>query len=160
MAKAELNAPNASAGSFVVARSEFEALSAIVGVIERAHTDLLVVDPYLDGQVLTKFIVSAATSTPVRLLADAQHVKPTLKPAVEAWKSQYGANRPIEARLAPPRSLHDRTLILDRSEAYILTQSLNAFATRAHASIARADTDIANLKIPAYEQIWQSATLL
>jgi hypothetical protein len=40
---------------------------------------------------------------------------------------------------------------------YFLTQSLNAFAERAPASIVRADAEIAALKIPAYEAIWSSA---
>ena len=54
--------------------------------------------------------------------------KPSLKPAVERWVLQYDSVRPLEARIAAPRLLHDRLLIVDHKVAWVLTQSMNAFA--------------------------------
>jgi hypothetical protein len=83
--------------------------------------------------------------------------KPTLQPAAKRWETQYGDKRPLEVRLAPPRSFHDRVIIIDQMAVWILTQSLNAFATRAPASIIRVDPDTAALKIAAYEEVWTGA---
>jgi hypothetical protein len=96
---------------------------------------------------------------PLRLLADEKDFKPTLVPASERWVQQYAGKRPLEVRLAPPRSLHDRAIIVDKKSAWTLTQSLKDFATRSHAEIVSA-ADIADLKIPAYEDVWSRSKVL
>jgi hypothetical protein len=76
-----------------------------------------------------------------------------------SWVTQHGANHPLQVRLAKPRELHDRLIIVDATVAYTLTQSLKDFAKRAPAEIVRAD-DTASLKIAAYEDIWSSAEVV
>jgi hypothetical protein len=68
-----------------------------------------------------------------------------------------GSVRPLEARLAPDRSLHDRLIIIDERDSWSLGQSFNALAARAPTSLIRADTETAQLKIQAHAQIWQAA---
>jgi hypothetical protein len=46
------------------------------------------------------------------------------------------------------------------TRAAVLTQSLNAFATRAPASIVRVDEETALLKIAAYQAIWATAVVV
>jgi hypothetical protein len=96
----------------------------------------------------------------IRLLADRQSHKATLRPAQTHWNSQYGQGRPLEVRLAPSRTLHDRAVLVDSTAAWTLTQSLNAFATRSPAMIVRVDDETAALKISAYEAMWAAATPL
>ncbi|WP_342362300.1 phosphatidylserine/phosphatidylglycerophosphate/cardiolipin synthase family protein [Terrarubrum flagellatum] len=160
LARAELALPLRAQGAFIPARSSFEAHVAISKVLGEASNEVLVVDPYLDGNALAEFVVTAPEGISVRLLADAQHHKASLRPAIVAWQAQYAATRPLEARLAPARTLHDRLIIVDGRDAYLLTQSLNAFAARAPASVERSSPDNAALKVEAYEQIWQTATPL
>jgi hypothetical protein len=71
------------------------------------------------------------------------------------WTSQHGTSRPLGVRLAPPRALHDRAILIDGMTAWILTQSIKDFAKRSPAEIVRAD-DTASLKIAAYEAVWWS----
>jgi hypothetical protein len=158
LAVAELRAPAAAQGAFIPAGNAFDALAAIGKVLAQAGHDLLIVDPYMDEKVLTDFAPLAAEDVTLRLLADQQHHKPTLKPAVTRWQAQYGAARPLEARLAAPRTLHDRLILVDRSEVWLLTQSLNAFAARAPASIVRVEGDAVPLKLAAYQAMWDAAT--
>jgi hypothetical protein len=49
---------------------------------------------------------------------------------------------------------------VDGVGVWVLTQSLNGFATRSPATIMRASADLAALKIAAYEAMWQKATPL
>ena len=76
------------------------------------------------------------------------------------WAQQYGNLRPLTAKLAPARTLHDRVIIVDGEAAYISTQSLNAIAAKAPAAIVPTDVELARLKAQAYEQIWRAATPL
>lgn len=111
----------------------------------------------MDEKTLTDFAPLALEPVSLRLLTDKQTHKPGLRPAVERWVAQHAAGRPLAVRLAPPRTLHDRLIMVDGETVWILTQSLNAFASRAPASIVRVDGDTASLKIDAYEAMWACA---
>lgn len=157
LARAEVAAPAAAQGAFIPAGNAFDAMAAVGKVLGSAKQDLLIIDPYMDEKVLTDFAAMAAEGVTVRLLADQQSVKQTLKPAAARWTRQYQQVRPMQARLAAPRSLHDRLIVVDKSVAWVLTQSFNAFAARSPASIIRADDETAALKVAYYEAIWNAA---
>jgi hypothetical protein len=127
-------------------------------VLRLATTDLLIVDPYMDEKTLIDYVGLANAGVTIRLLADAAYVKPTLKPAATAWLTQHGAARPLQARLAPAKTLHDRLVIVDGKAVYTLTQSLNAFAARAPASVVRVDPETSAIKVTAYAAIWAGAS--
>jgi hypothetical protein len=160
LAKAELKAPAAAQGAFIPAGNAFDAMSALGKVLGRATRDVLIVDPYMDEKVLSDFALLAPERVAIRLLSDAQTVKPTIRPAATRWAAQYGMSRPLEAKLTPARILHDRLIVIDDATAWVLTQSLNAFATRSPASIVRVDDETASLKIAAYQAMWGQASPL
>ena len=157
LATAELNAPASAQGAFIPAGNAFDAYAAIGKVLSIAGTDLLIVDPYMDEKALTEFAVLAHEQVSVRLLSDEHSHKPTLGPAAQRWAAQYGGKRPLQVRLTPPRRLHDRLIVVDGKVAWTLTQSLNAFAARAPASLVRVDPETAALKIAAYGALWNEA---
>lgn len=158
LAVAELRAPAAARGAFIPAGNAFDAMVAVGSVLNRATSDILIVDPYMDEKALTDFAVLAPVGIELRLLADERDHKPSFRPAVERWISQYGKERPVQARLASARSLHDRLIAVDGQTTWVLTQSLNAFASRSPASIVRSDAETSALKVAAYDAMWQSAT--
>jgi hypothetical protein len=157
LAAAEFNAPASEQGAFIAAGNELDAYAAISKVLASAKRDLLVVDPYLDGKALTDFMPSAVEGVALRVMVDEASVKPTLAPATEKWKAQFDSARPLEVRVVPARSLHDRLILVDESEAWSLTQSLKDFAGRAPGSILKADPEIGGRKIAAYGELWNAA---
>jgi hypothetical protein len=158
LAIAEVRAPVSAQGTFILAGNSFDAFAAMGKVLGTATRDILIVDPYLDEKALTDFAPLAREGVSIRLLADGSAPKPTLIPASKRWATQYGAVRPLEVRLAPARTLHDRVIITDAVSTWVLTQSLNAFAGRSPASIVRVDQETAALKVAAYDAIWRGAT--
>jgi hypothetical protein len=58
--------------------------------------------------------------TTVRLLADKNGVQDSLPPAVERWTRKYGDKHPLEAKLTPRRTLHDRAIFVDGKGAWVL----------------------------------------
>jgi hypothetical protein len=157
-AVAELASPTAVRGAFIHAGDVFAAMIALGKIFKGATKDVLIVDPYMDEVALSDFALQVPENVPIRLLSDNATVKPTLRPAHDRWLKQYPTSRPLEARLAPDRTLHDRVIIIDGNAAYISTQSLNALAARSPATVIRADPETTKLKIEAYENIWRSAT--
>lgn len=159
LAAAELKAPPSVRGAFIPAGGSFDAFAALAKVLQTANKEVLIVDPYMDETALTEFGGAVPAGVLLRLLADQSNHKPTLQPAATRWASQHGASRPIQVRLAPQRTLHDRAIFIDRMTAWTLTQSLKDFAKRSPAEIVRAD-DTAALKIDAYEAIWANAVVV
>jgi hypothetical protein len=157
LAVAELAAPVAAQGAFIPAGNAFDAHGAFSKVLASAKGEFLLIDPYMDDKALLEYAVLAPEGVAVRLLSDQKGYKPSLALAIPKWRAQYGATRPLEARLTAPGVLHDRLIIVDGTQVWVLTQSTNAFATRSPASIIRVDGDTAKLKVEAYGSIWAVA---
>jgi hypothetical protein len=157
LAAAELAAPASARGSFLPAGEPFAAINAVGKVLGGARASAFIVDPYADANLLTEFAVLVAEGVPVRVLADEASHKPGLKPVAAAWSEQYGRGRPLEVRLAPARSLHDRIILIDGKEAWTLGQSFNALAKRSPTSLVRTDPETAALKAAAYGELWAAA---
>ncbi|WP_018408125.1 hypothetical protein [Methylocystis rosea] len=117
LAVAELRAPAAARGAFIPAGNAFDAMAAVGSVLNRATSDILIVDPYMDEKALTDFAVLVGIE--LRLLADERDHKPSFRPAVKRWISQYGRERPVQARLASARSLHDRLIAVDGQTTWV-----------------------------------------
>ena len=160
LAAIEIDLPPSAKGAFVSAGDTFDAFSAVAKIIAGATRKVLIVDPYLDASVIIDFGGLVGEGVDLLLLGDEALSKPALKPAAERWIAQYGSKRPLSVRLAAPRSLHDRIIIIDDATAWILTQSLKDFAKRAHATIQRADNELTQLKVVAFSTLWDLATVL
>lgn len=158
LAHAELAAPLSAQGAFIQAGGRFDAFVAFGKAVESASLDVMIVDPYADAKALTDFAVQAPEGVAVRVLADAEYRKPTLKPATENWLIQHGSTRPLEVRLTPRKALHDRLILVDGKLVWNLGQSLNAIATRAPTSIVRVDPETAALKVAAYNELWATGS--
>lgn len=157
LARVELQAPPTSRGAFIPVGETFSAFTALSKILAEAQRTVLFVDPYADSNLLTDFAVLVPEGVTTLILADASVNKPMLAPAVRLWVKQYGSTRPLEVRLAPARSLHDRLIIIDERTSWSVGQSFNALAARAPTSILRADSETAHLKIQAHCLIWQGA---
>jgi hypothetical protein len=163
LARAEMNAPVATRGAFLAAEKPMDVFALLGGIFSSAKRTVRVVDPYLDEKIITDFVGLAPEAIPVQLLAGnltGRNAKPAFKPAVERFSAQYGTQRPIEARVADPLLLHDRLIDVDGTEAWIVTQSFNAIASRSPATISRAPAEVATSKIAFYADLWNKSAPL
>lgn len=158
LARVELAAPLSVQGAFIQAGGTFDAFVAFGKAVETATIAVMIVDPYADAKALTDFAVQVPDGVAVRILADAEYHKATLRPAAQSWQTQHGASRQLEVRLTPKKALHDRLILVDDRLVWTLGQSLNAIAVRAPTSIVRVDPETAALKVAAYAGLWAAAT--
>jgi hypothetical protein len=135
-----------------------DAFAALAKILGSAKVDVFIVDPYMDATVITDFAGSVPDGIQLRLLSDEASARPDLGPAAKKWNQQY-QNRQLGVRLALPRTLHDRAIFIDGTQAWIVTQSLKDLAKRSPAEIVRAD-DTAALKVAAYESTSASAKVI
>lgn len=160
LARAEARAPSSSRGAFIGARQPFDALIAVSKLLCEVQSDVLIVDPYADANLLDNYLRAIPEQVTVRVLADAKKLKSTLGPAVKAWIEQFGPARPLTARAAPKGSLHDRLILIDAKHVWLIGQSFNALATRSHTYLSKLEPEPAQMKIDAYEALWGSSTPL
>ena len=159
LAKAELAAPAQVQGTFIAAGHTFDALAAVSKVLRTAAKSGLLVDPYADEKVVTDYVGLAPENALVKILATAKS-KDTLKSAADRWNKQNGQTRPLQVRIAPARDLHDRLVVIDEATAWVVGQSFNKLAERAHTSLVRMNKEAGDLKIAAVVDIWAAATPL
>jgi hypothetical protein len=114
------------------------------------------VDPYADHNIV-QFANLAPSKVAVHVLADTKRCKKdTLKPAAEKWVRQFHDRPPLEVRLAPPLTLHDRYIITDK-EVWDLGQSFNQLAERSPTSLERSASETEAEKLEWYLSVWDSA---
>ena len=153
---AKIKSPDLSQENFIGAGKGFDAFTAITKVFGKATKEILIIDPYLDEKIFTDFMPAILERVHAKLLASNKNRKrDILKPAFNRWVGQNGGTRPTELRVAPHKELHDRLVIVDSTEVWILSQSFNNFAERAPALIMPSQKP--KLKIEFYKNMWNNA---
>lgn len=158
LAAAEAVAPVGARGAFIAVNASVDAYLSVGKVLETTKKSVLIVDRYLDAKV-TDFARAVADGVPVSLLTANKHVGADLAPTLARWPAQF-ATRPIEGRTLPARLLHDRVIIIDGRDAWMVSQSLKDLAKTSPAVIQKLDAETAEMKIAYYEDGWTQATPL
>jgi hypothetical protein len=152
----ELELPPDRQGSFFATGAGFDVFAMVSEVLGTAERDALMIDAWADHLILTRFAITAPENITIRILTGKKNHKPSLRPALETWASQY-ASRVLEIRLSPDRELHDRSIIIDGKDAWLTGQSFNAMVARSSTTITKAPTEVSAAKIPSYEDVWGRA---
>jgi hypothetical protein len=157
LAKVELSVPPAAQGAVIAVGDTLDAYMAVGKVLRTANTDVLLVDPYAGAKVLADYAVLAPDKVAVRLLADEAEHEESLIGAAQRWAQRLGNYRTLMVRLAAAKTLYDRLILIDSATVWVLEQSFNCLAARAHTSLVRAKPEAAARKIAVYAEIWREA---
>jgi hypothetical protein len=119
----------------------------------------LLVDPYLTSDLFTDFAPHSGARKGVRCLTTKRgEYHPGLAAAAQKWAGDAIArSKPVEVRYAPPGTLHDRLIIIDRGGAWLVSQSLKDIAKRSPASVSRGDAELTQLKADHYDALWSQS---
>jgi hypothetical protein len=128
----------------------FDYFDEIRKLVETAQQDLLFVDPYLDAEFVSRYLVHVPAAVVIRLLA--REKLGTLLPAVDAFVQQ--SERGIEVRSAP--GFHDRYMFVDRGSCYQSGASFKDGARTAPTTLTQI-TDAFAAVLQMYEDLWQRA---
>jgi hypothetical protein len=154
---AEADAPPTAKGAVIAVSETFDAYRAVRKVLAKADADALLVDPYADAKVLVDYAVLAPQKVTVRILADQADHKKSLATAASRWAQQLASHRTLMVRLAPPRTLHDRLILIDSDTVWMLGHSFSNLARRAHTSLVRMRPEAAARRVAVYAEIWREA---
>lgn len=158
----ELQVPEAAQGAFIPGGDTWNGYAALVRLFQRNCDQLLVVDPYLNASLFIDLAPHLAAVSGLRGLTSRRaETHSSLVAAANRWaRDSSVADKSVEIRYAPSAALHDRLVIVDDSEVWLISQSLKDIAKRSPASVTRAEPELAQMKAQHYRSLWDSAQLL
>ena len=137
--------------SAVVAEGKvFDYFDGLRKIIEMANDEILFVDPYLNPDVVARYLPHVSSGVTIRLLGRRNIA--ALKSALEAFVQQTEAS----VQLRSSDSLHDRFLFVDRKQCYQSRASFKDGAKRSPTTLTQV-TDGFQAMWDAYERLWNAA---
>lgn len=158
----DLMAPVASQNAFIPAGDTWNGYAALIKLVQNECDDLLIVDPYLNATIYTDFLPHSQARVGVRCLTTKRGENHAgLSAASTKWSADtIGTNYPVEVRYAQSGALHDRLIILDKSQVWLVSQSFKDIAKRSPASVSKADVEMASMKFDHYDALWSQSSPL
>jgi len=157
--RVELSMPAASQGAFIPGGDTWNGYSALVRIFQTECDDLFIVDPYLNAGIYTDLAPHSAAKNSLRCLTTKRGENHSgLLASHGKWANdEISKSRPLELRYGPQGSLHDRLIIVDRTQVWLVSQSFKDIAKRSPASVSRAESELAEMKIGHYFELWEQS---
>jgi hypothetical protein len=126
----------------------FKSLSRLLGFAEKS---IFIIDPYIDNSIFDSYLTPIQNDVSVRLLI--QQYTQSVKPALSKFRAQYKTTIDVRAS----NSIHDRVIVIDGRECWVLGQSIKDAAKAKPNYLAPLSPDVAMMKVADYERIWAQA---
>ncbi len=141
-----------AAERFLPSGKPHDAYVEIRRIIQSAQQSVAVIDPYLDGSILSLVASSEASSLKVRKLSWKLPVD--FREELERFRKQHPK---IEVEVKRSREFHDRFLILDGSVCYHIGATLKDAGTRAFMINPVEDAENVRALTREHERAWSEA---
>lgn len=122
-------------------------------IINSAECNLMIVDPYFNGEAFDAYLSTIDTNVEIKILAD--RYSKDINAYIEKHKAQFDA----EITLKQSKELHDRIIFVDDTAAWIMGGSIKDAGKKATYLIPL-QTEIALAKQEIYRDIWNRATTI
>lgn len=132
-------------------QQQYDFLRDLKGIVLGARTEVFVVDPYFDGQAFETFLGPLGGGCLIRILCS------RYSSDVAGHISAFSAQHKTYPELRSSRDLHDRLVIIDGSDCWIVGGSIKD-AGKKPTYLVPLQPAIAPTKIGIYEEIWRRAT--
>ena len=134
----------------IEAGKTYQYFEGIRRVVELSTSEVFFIDPYIDADFVSRYLVYVKEGVSVRILTK-QYIR-ELVSAVRAFSEE--TNIPVEVRSA--RELHDRYLITDNRNCYQSGASFKDGGKNAPTTLVEIN-DVYKAVLEAYEAIWELA---
>lgn len=141
----------ADVGSAYAPGDIYKFFSDLKSIVDGAQSEILLIDPYFDGEAFDNYLASVDAKINVRIFANknAQEVKAY----IEKHQAQYKSDISIKKS----KKLHDRLIIVDRTDCWITGGSINHAGNKSPAYLIPVGSELAKEKLGIYEDIWNSS---
>lgn len=137
-------------GQVYEAKQQYDFLRDLKEIILSAQEEVFIVDPYFDGGAFETYLGSLGNSCCIRVLCS--KYSRDVAGHIDAFKAQYG----VPPELRKSKDIHDRLVILDGSDCWIVGGSIKD-AGKKPTYLVPLQPGIAPTKIAIYEALWQKS---
>lgn len=116
-------------------------------VINSAESEVMIVDPYFNGEAFDAYLASANTDLDIKILAD------RYSKDINAYIEKHASQFQTQIELKRSKELHDRIIFIDHDVAWIMGGSIKDAGKKATYLIPL-QTPIALAKKQIYQDIW------
>lgn len=144
-----------SAGPLTMAFSpgmQFDYFDEVRKILETASSDLLIVDPYLGADFVSRYLPHVKKNVSIRLMIENQITQ--VQSAVTLFSQQYGNS--IEIRKST--NMHDRYMFIDGRECFQSGATFKDGASKSATTLTQI-IDAFDAVRNIYETAWTSATI-
>jgi hypothetical protein len=143
-------------GSFVADKGDvFDFYNAMRAIVDQAHSELFVVDPYIDTDFVNRYVRPLRLGLSIRLLTTKTRWTADVVTSCELLSTQR--NEQIELRESS--DLHGRFIFMDGKRGFQSDPSMKDGAKNAVAVVVEM-LDILDLVLSKFNERWSSATVL
>lgn len=137
-------------GQVYDANHQFAFLRDLAEIISGAQDEIFIIDPYFDGKAFDTYLSRIGDTFNIRILCG--KYSNDVAGRVTAFKAQFG----VEPELRKTKDIHDRLVILDGSDCWIVGGSIKDAGNKP-TYLVPLQPVIAPVKINIYEDIWQNS---
>lgn len=120
-------------------------------IVNGAQSDIFLIDPYFDGEAFNNYLADVSNGIKVRIFAN-KHAQ-EVKTYIGKHQAQYGSN----IKIKKSKKLHDRLVVIDRTDCWITGGSVNHAGNKSPAYLIPVGTEIAKDKLKIYDDIWNAS---
>ncbi len=131
-------------------RQQYDFLRDLKDVILGAQQEVFIVDPYFDGLSFETYLAPLGSNCSIRVLCG--KLAAEVAGHIRAFEAQHG----IRPQLRKSRSLHDRLVIIDGEDCWVVGGSIKDAGTKP-TYLVPLQPAIAPAKVQIYEDIWQAS---
>ena len=137
-------------GKVYASQQQYDFLRDLKEIILGAQTEVFVIDPYFDGQAFETYLGPLGSNCSIRILCSRYSSE------VAGHVTAFAAQHNIYPELRKSQYLHDRLVIIDSSDCWIVGGSIKD-AGKKPTYLVPLQPSIAPTKIDIYERLWQKA---
>jgi hypothetical protein len=127
----------------------FDALQKVVEILNQAHTSIVIIDGYIDGNVLN-LLTTKGKGVEVKILT--KEVSSAVQTVANAFKQQYGG-----LQIRTSQAFHDRFVIIDDNDYYHFGASIKNLGNRGFMFSKIEEPTIIKALSAQWTQEWQNA---
>lgn len=137
-------------GQVYGSQQQYDFLRDLKAIILGAQTEVFVVDPYFDGQAFETYLGPLGSGCSIRILCSRYSSE------VAGHVTAFAAQHNVNPELRKSQKLHDRLVIIDGSDCWIVGGSIKD-AGKKPTYLVPLQPSIAPTKIDIYEGVWREA---
>lgn len=141
----------ADIGNVYAAGEVYRLFSDLKDIVAATCEEILLVDPYFDGKAFRDYLSTLGSGKTIKILAE--RYAEDVRAYAARHAAQYGSK--IETRRS--RELHDRLVIVDNADCWVVGASIKDAAARAATYLLPLQPKLAEAKRDIYSAVWDRA---